>query len=248
MTSYISLGNALLPMSIAEVIKDNIYLNKVLSKISFDDSTVKIEFTDQSCCNYDLVVLAIPASTFESIDFSNIESKLSDINAIQYGKNFKIAMPVNLSTANSYRSVVTDSTNHDETIQLVYAHKPISNPSKFMNITATGFGIPQQEFVNEPLQVTQQNYNVYKEPIMHYWHHDIYSMGSYSGYSTSSSKELDNITYHDDTCYKTMFLPIQDTIFFVGEHTTILECIGTIEAAVESGERVAQAIIKKYKK
>ncbi|XVN42369.1 MAG: hypothetical protein RCG15_07055 [Candidatus Rickettsia vulgarisii] len=37
---------------------------------------------------------------------------------------------------------------------------------------------------------------------------------------------------------------IQDAIFFVGEHTTILECIGTMEAAVESGERIAQAIIK----
>ncbi|MDJ1258063.1 MAG: FAD-dependent oxidoreductase [Candidatus Midichloria sp.] len=96
MTSFITGGNALLQMSIIEVIKDNIYLNKVLSKISFDDSTVKIEFTDQSCCNYDLVILAIPA-----------------------------------------------------------------------------------------------------------------------------------FTHHNDICYKAMFLPIQDTIFFVGEHTTILECIGT---------------------
>ncbi|MDJ1305797.1 MAG: FAD-dependent oxidoreductase [Candidatus Midichloria sp.] len=42
--------------------------------------------------------------------------------------------------------------------------------------------------------------------------------------------------------YKAIFLPIQDSIFFVGEHTTILECIGAMEAAVESGERIAQAI------
>ncbi|MDJ1258047.1 MAG: hypothetical protein MRQ07_05310 [Candidatus Midichloria sp.] len=37
MTSSISGGNALLPMS--KVIKDNIYFNKVLSKVSFDGST-----------------------------------------------------------------------------------------------------------------------------------------------------------------------------------------------------------------
>lgn len=113
MTSSVSGGNTLLPMSIAEVIKDNIYFNKVLSRVNFDGSTVKIEFTDKSCCNYDLVVLAMPASTFQSIDFSNIGiggGRLSDVNSIQYGKNFKIAMPVNLSAANSYRSVITGST------------------------------------------------------------------------------------------------------------------------------------------
>lgn len=53
--------------------------------------------------------------------------------AIQYDKNLKIAVLVNLSTANSYRSVVTNSTisffNHDETIQLMYAHEPILNSS-----------------------------------------------------------------------------------------------------------------------
>lgn len=130
----------------------------------------------------------------------------------------------------------------------MYAHEPMLNPLKFMNITATGLGTLQQEFVNEPPQVTQQHYNVYKEPIKHHWHNDVYSMGSYSGYSTSSSKELDNIACHNGIYYKAIFLPIQDSIFFVGEHTTILECIGTMEAAVKSGERIAQAIIAKCKK
>ncbi|MDJ1258046.1 MAG: hypothetical protein MRQ07_05305 [Candidatus Midichloria sp.] len=70
-----------------------------------------IEFTDKSCYIYDLVVLAIPASTFKSIDFSNIG--IADyLILIQYGKNFKISIPVNLSAANSYCSVITTAQYH----------------------------------------------------------------------------------------------------------------------------------------
>lgn len=39
---------------------------------------------------------------------------------------------------------------------------------------------------------------------------------------------------------KAMFEPVDDRVFFVREHTTILEEIGTMEAAVESGERIAE--------
>ncbi|MDJ1305486.1 MAG: FAD-dependent oxidoreductase [Candidatus Midichloria sp.] len=219
-TSSIAGGNARLPISIAEIIKNNIHFNKVLSKVSFDSSAVKIEFTDKSCYSYDLVVLAIPASTFKFIDFSNVgigDRRLSDIHSIQYGKNFKIAMSLNLNAANSYRSVITDSTisffNHDKTIQLVYAYEPVLDASKFMNITIAGLDAIQQEFSNEPSWVMQKHYSIYKEPIQYHWHNDLFSMGSYSGYSTAISKELDNITQHNGTYYKTMFLPVQNSIF-----------------------------------
>jgi len=38
---------------------------------------------------------------------------------------------------------------------------------------------------------------------------------------------------------KALFEPVDDRVFFVGEHTTILEEIGTMEVAVESRERIA---------
>ncbi|MDJ1256795.1 MAG: FAD-dependent oxidoreductase [Candidatus Midichloria mitochondrii] len=118
-----------------------------------------------------------------------------------------------------------------------------------MNITIVDLDAIQQEFSSEPIPgVMQKYYSIYKEPIQCHWHNDLFSMGSYSGYSTAISKELDNITQHNGTYYKTMFLPVQNSMFFVGEHTTILECIGTMEAAVESGERIACAIIKRCKK
>ncbi|CAK6537259.1 MAG: FAD-dependent oxidoreductase [Candidatus Midichloria mitochondrii] len=97
-TSSIAGGNARLPISISEIIKNNIHSNKVLSKVSFDSSAVKIEFTDKSYYSYDLVVLATPASTFKFIDFSDVgieDRRLSYIRSIQYGKNFKIAMSLN---------------------------------------------------------------------------------------------------------------------------------------------------------
>ena len=37
-----------------------------------------------------------------------------------------------------------------------------------------------------------------------------------------------------------MFEPIDDQIFFIGEHTSIIYEIGTMEAAIESAERTAK--------
>jgi monoamine oxidase len=39
---------------------------------------------------------------------------------------------------------------------------------------------------------------------------------------------------------KVLFEPVDDKIFFIAEHATILDEIGTMEAAVESGERIAE--------
>lgn len=38
---------------------------------------------------------------------------------------------------------------------------------------------------------------------------------------------------------KALSEPVNDKVFFVGEHTTILNEIETMEAAVESGDRIA---------
>lgn len=43
--------------------------------------------------------------------------------------------------------------------------------------------------------------------------------------------------------HRKLFAPIDQTLYFAGEHATILlDVPGTMEAACESGERVAQAI------
>lgn len=45
--------------------------------------------------------------------------------------------------------------------------------------------------------------------------------------------------------FKALFAPIQGRLYFAGEHSSILlEVPGTMEAACESGERIARVILK----
>lgn len=83
-----------------------------------------------------------------------------------------------------------------------------------------------------------------KDPVMYDWSKDPFALGSYSCYSTTLSSELDLTENYMGIDFKALFFPIEKKLFFAGEHTSILDCIGTMEAAVESGERVSRAIIQ----
>ncbi|WP_331256574.1 FAD-dependent oxidoreductase, partial [Candidatus Bealeia paramacronuclearis] len=73
---------------------------------------------------------------------------------------------------------------------------------------------------------------------------DVYAKGSYTNRAPGTSTWLNEcITYHGEK-FRKAFCPIDDQIFFAGEHTTILDSLGTMEGAVESGERMARFIAK----
>ena len=54
---------------------------------------------------------------------------------------------------------------------------------------------------------------------------------------------LTSITKKNGENFKTVFAPIQN-LYFAGEHASISEVPGTMEAACESGERTARAILR----
>ena len=47
-------------------------------------------------------------------------------------------------------------------------------------------------------------------------------------------------TMYKNVPVKTMFAPLQNRIFFIGEHTSLIDEVGTMEAAVESAERLSK--------
>lgn len=253
-TSHIFGGNARLPIETAKHLDGRIHYNKSLAKVTMNTGSVILEFHDKSVYEYDQIVLAIPTSTFKNIDFSLSgidKNRLFKINSIQYGCNYKTALPLNLNKWNGIRSIIANDAvsfhNHDDTIHILYANSLLLDSAKFAGISARGIGVEIEETNIHPLDALDQNYIIYKEAIQHNWQRDKYAKGSYSGYSTSISEELDHISWHNGVRYKSLFMPINDVLFFVGEHTTILECIGTMEAAVESGERIARALTSKHK-
>ena len=88
----------------------------------------------------------------------------------------------------------------------------------------------------------------YKEPIGYSWPNDPYAKGSYSYIASGQESILTSTEIRKGETFKTLFAPIEDTLYFAGEHTSILsEVPGTMEAACESGERIARAILQNRK-
>jgi len=58
-------------------------------------------------------------------------------------------------------------------------------------------------------------------------------------------KTLTSLQNQDGEIVRALFAPIGQTLYFSGEHASILmEIPGTMEAACESGERIARMIAK----
>ena len=66
----------------------------------------------------------------------------------------------------------------------------------------------------------------------HDWRHDPYALGAYS-YVAAGGLDAS----------KTMTFPLEDTLFFAGEHTDVTGHWGTVHAAMRSGLRVAEQVI-----
>ena len=251
MTCFVKGGNALLAISLENHLEGRIHYNKALKKITLSNQGAMLRFEDESIYEYDHVILTIPAGAFNQVDFSEStveKNRLQKMQSIGYGSNYKIALNVNLEHKNGISSVIKDNVmsfyNHDDTIQLLYVNDKEPKIELFSKILSDAYNHDIGECENFMTTPCDQNYKTYHQNIAYNWKNDKYFQGSYSGYSTSISKELDEIEYHDGTPYKSLFKPLNNILFFAGEHTTILDCIGTMEAAIESGERISKAIIQ----
>lgn len=252
--SFIEGGNARVPIEIAKKIEGRIHYKKVLKKISINKSSATVAFTDQSIYEYDYLILTVPASTFKNIDFSDAQidgNRLKKIESIAYGNNYKVALPIDLTKRNNLGYVIKNSIfnfyNGDNTIQMLYANDTFPNISDFVNVFSKIYNNTSKLFPTSVVQAENKNYEIYKQNVYYNWKEDKYCQGSYSGYSVQISEELDQIIHNAGIDYKALFVPIKDILFFAGEHTTILDYIGTMEAAVESGERMAIAVTQSYK-
>ncbi len=250
-TSSIVGGNARLPLALKKSLDQKLFCNKILSKLEMvNESGLNIYFTDNSSYQFDFVVLAVPVSTYKNIDLSHSgisPEKIFEMSQIQYGQNYKIAGMFNLKTRNKYRFVLAKEGisffNFDETIPMLYMNNAVSNIGQYAEICARGLSNDFKLKKSAPLPAIDANFKQYNHPVTHAWGEDPFALGSYSGYSISISDKLDKKERHQNGEYKSLFSPINGKLFFAGEHTTILDCIATMEAAVESGERIAKAIL-----
>ena len=238
-------GNAKLPLKIAKILDQEIHLNKALIKVTRQCQQIRLWFSDGSEAICDKLILAIPASTFCNIKFDdNIipSDQLLKISGLQFGNNCKILAPAQYKIIN-YRSVVNDKGlfffDDKEAMMVMYWSENLANFDQeiaILNDSNLGVRIPSRTLI----KAADRQMVKYDNAVSHFWSSDLYAKGSYCGYDIALANQLNREINYNGITMKEIFRPVKDQIFFIGEHTTILDVIGTMEAAVESAERIVK--------
>lgn len=253
-------GNALLPEKLTEMLSGNVHLNMPLKAISkSSDHSYHLTFQNGQKIKADLLVLAIPCSVYNDITFGNDlipKKQLECIRNVQYGTNAKLLVPFsqpyskNMTFMNDW---AVSFFNIDCTVlNLVYT----GNVGKFSSSNLRETYLKDRPMLEkgfeelcppwmEPVLADDEFLTSYNGPVGHSWPNDPYAKGSYSYIAPGQEALLTAIHNHDGEVVKTLFAPIDQTLYFAGEHTTIQrDILGTMEAACESGERTARMILK----
>jgi monoamine oxidase len=252
-------GNGLLPEKMATIIGDRLHLHNSLVKVVKDDSSYVLTFSNGGVVNADIIVLANPCSTYGDIVFDeNVISavKLESIKNVQYGTNAKIFVPLSdffmqknrvmndcvigwLDTSsNAFVLYHTGDSSFFSVDSIADAYN--KNGSKLFEIC-----FPDEcAFDVVPLVAQDCAFVSYNSAVGHSWPNDPYAKGSYSYIAAGQEALLTSMIEVNGTMVKELFAPINKTLYFAGEHASILiDVPGTMEAACESGERTAHMIL-----
>lgn len=94
-----------------------------------------------------------------------------------------------------------------------------------------------------PVVAHDEPFAQYQTPVGHSWPNDPYIKGPYHYIAPGQEEALTTLHEYNGEMVKNLFAPIDNKIFFAGEHASILMDVpGTLEAACESGERAARMI------
>lgn len=253
-------GTDLLPKKMAEALEGRIHLNQPLLKVSRNaDRSYILTFQDDQKINADILVLAIPCTTYQEIVFEEgvipLE-RLAAIQNVQYGTNAKIIVPFvdppfqRIGLMND--RALSFFTDGNSLLTIYY----IGLASRFSQETILqtyqqerpmmelGFGENCPAF-SPPVFAKDEASCAYEGPTGYSWPNDPYVKGSYSYIAPGQEAILTATREECGEIVKTLFAPIDQKLYFAGEHASILmEVPGTMEAACESGERVARMVLK----
>lgn len=252
-------GNALLPEKLSQSLGHRVHLNMPLVSVSKAKGVYELLFQNGQKVKADILVLAIPCSVYGDILFEeNLipDEKLIPIRNIQYGTNAKILVPFaeppskRISFLNDRIAAFFDT---ECTILTLYYTRETGRFSKDSILDAylqerpmleAGFGelCPP---LSTPSYAQDGSLISYVGPVGYSWSNDPFVKGSYS-YVAAGQEDLLTATQEvEGETVKSLFAPIDQTLFFAGEHASILMDVGgTMEAACESGERTARMIEK----
>lgn len=245
-------GNAMLPLTLAKHLGGKIHYGKVLKSVHESGDQIKITFTDGSILKCEEIILAIPASVYKNIEFDNAiipAERLQKIEQVSYETLSKILVPIEetspLKHNDASRHNLAFTTSNTRVLNLFFGGEAGANVAKnkddlfehSMEMIETNHGRISGE--ESPLVADDKAFTHYKGSITKSWKDDSFAQGFYSTYGKNNPAEFATTSEYEGVEIKTLFLPIDNRVFFAGEHLSI-ENNGSMEGAVESGYQVSE--------
>jgi monoamine oxidase len=242
-------GNSLLPQKLAATLRGHVHYGQPLRKLSktHDGKQFVLEFPNDQIVTTDLLILAMPCSTLRDVKVQEgiiPSDQWQAIQTLQYGTNGYILMEVNMGNEDKSEYSVTEDVivwfNQDRSVLcLAYG----GNLGNFDSRSSEAVS----DMINHELPALKMlfpslKYGGGKKQAMS-WVNEVFSKGSYSSWGVDQYELYNEKISFLGESVRRVFRPINNKIFFVGEHTAI-DYPATMEGAVESGERTARMIAR----
>jgi monoamine oxidase len=252
---FVKGGNSLLPLKLAERLQDRVHLNHALVKIAKNAAgSYVLSFQNGHTVIAESVVLSIPCSVIKDVSISSEvipAQRKRDIELIQYGTPSKIVLPV--SEVYFEKQYASDAffTFFNRSIHVANLYY-VGGQGQFteegmrerfqQDLLLLQKIYPIQEDLQPVLSIDEPFFS-YSDPVGHSWPNDPYAQGAYSCIGAGQEELFTSLTEVKGDKVKNLFAPINESFFFAGEHTSaLLDLGGTMEAAVESGEKAARLV------
>ncbi len=250
-------GNSKLALALAKNLEGRIHLSHPLTAMELGkNNRILLTFEGGARQECDKVILTLPCSVYEDIEIDAQlipQKELAFIHKVAYGENTKILFPVSYG-ALPYNSILTDEmasfVNPGTQICGFYFAGEAGRRLKsnledlyaraLIAVTATNSSLTYSP--GSPQIANDKPFEAYNAPVTHFWVNDPYAKGSYSFRAANIMQELSHFEKYRGEKIRAPYRPLHDRIFFAGEHTAIDADLGTLEGAVESGERIARMV------
>lgn len=251
-------GNAQLPLALSEKLHGQIHYGAILKAVQRRHGKIVLTFNDNQEVVADKVLLTIPCPVFQDIDFEADvipEVQLSHIRNMQYGTNSKILIPVKVKDKRSeviisHRFVSWLNEDHKVVTLYMGGQQGLIDKTGAQALLEEGASFIKKFYGDDKvkgmkLETAQEaQLSFYKGAVFKNWATDAFAKGSYSTRGIGQAAVINEMSRVEGEEVRTLFHPVEDQIFFAGEHTTTLSALGTLEGAIESGERMARLILK----
>jgi len=239
-------GGTRLVQALCAKLKKPIHYRSAVKKIyRRSPKKIVIECEEQPRKLFDKVILTVPCSTLCEIETDLFPSDQREaIQTLPYGTLGKILFPVNADEKAPLISYGTDFIsmfNKERTFLTLYC----SNKALWLNFNNL-YALEKhlQQHLNI-LKVLYPSLEIIGEPILINWTAEPYSKGSYSHFGIDQLDRFNQKSTVFGEEVKHAFRPVDEQIFFAGEHTAF-KYYATMEGAVESGDRAARMVAKSF--